>query len=336
MPAFARTWRVEKDGSGDFTTIQPSLDASSPGDTIMIGPGRFTETHEVSIPDWTNDVYAAVWNDSISIIGAGADVTIIGPEAASKQPNRPIGIFGAYHTAGNRVHELTIENISDGMLWGGGVEIHDCIIRGVAYAMLLFPFGNEVVVAQTLIENSMRIGIYATGACSWIDIASCEIDRGNTGVSIVGLDGVVIDNCTFNRQVVSVQYESSQGSIRSCEFRNGNHADIVSYGSDLSVFNCRLSSAYRAIIANTLGAFSGSGNIIPPGRAERIEIVDTQFDFQGNHILRGSGPYIKLGGFSTMPIHTLVFLEITGARLSQIRYLNGYGMETIIQGYSAS
>ena len=45
--AHASTWHVERDGSGDFTTIQPAVDASAPGDTIHIGPGEYTETHTI-------------------------------------------------------------------------------------------------------------------------------------------------------------------------------------------------------------------------------------------------------------------------------------------------
>lgn len=39
--AEARTWRVERDGSGDYTIIQDAVDAAASGDTIRIGPGRF-------------------------------------------------------------------------------------------------------------------------------------------------------------------------------------------------------------------------------------------------------------------------------------------------------
>lgn len=41
--ASARTWRVEKDGFGDYTTIQPAVDAAAPGDIVLIGPGRYLE-----------------------------------------------------------------------------------------------------------------------------------------------------------------------------------------------------------------------------------------------------------------------------------------------------
>ena len=48
--AFAATITVERDGSGDFTTIQPALDAVASGDTIRIGPGDYTESEPSYIP----------------------------------------------------------------------------------------------------------------------------------------------------------------------------------------------------------------------------------------------------------------------------------------------
>ncbi len=41
-PAGAADLRVEADGSGDYTAIQPALDAASFGDTVSVGPGTWT------------------------------------------------------------------------------------------------------------------------------------------------------------------------------------------------------------------------------------------------------------------------------------------------------
>lgn len=41
--ADAATWRVEKDGSGDFMIIQQAVEAAADGDTIRIGAGRFDD-----------------------------------------------------------------------------------------------------------------------------------------------------------------------------------------------------------------------------------------------------------------------------------------------------
>ncbi|MFH2054054.1 MAG: hypothetical protein ABIK96_16485, partial [bacterium] len=49
-PASARTLCVERDGSGNFTEIQPAIDAAASGDTILIGPGEYLETFEHYLP----------------------------------------------------------------------------------------------------------------------------------------------------------------------------------------------------------------------------------------------------------------------------------------------
>ncbi|MBK7772507.1 MAG: hypothetical protein IPI48_18845 [bacterium] len=53
-PASARVWRVEKNGTGDFTVIQQAIEASSAGDTwaIRIGPGRHDDKFQWGTPPW--------------------------------------------------------------------------------------------------------------------------------------------------------------------------------------------------------------------------------------------------------------------------------------------
>jgi pectin methylesterase-like acyl-CoA thioesterase len=85
-PAAARTWRVAKDGSGDFAVIQAAVDAAAPGDTVSIGPGRFLEKAPYTTPGWTKDVYVVATKDSLTFIGSGQDVTIIGPATRLHTP----------------------------------------------------------------------------------------------------------------------------------------------------------------------------------------------------------------------------------------------------------
>jgi hypothetical protein len=76
--SLAATWRVERDGSADFSMIQPAIDAAAAGDTILIGPGRFPEFEDVTCPGWTYPVGVWVNKDDLTIIGAGSEQTIIG------------------------------------------------------------------------------------------------------------------------------------------------------------------------------------------------------------------------------------------------------------------
>jgi len=80
----AAVWSVQKDGSGDFVEIIPAVEAASPGDTILLGPGRFETFVEYSNPPyWTTDVIVPVDKDNLTFIGSGQGVTFIGPESST-------------------------------------------------------------------------------------------------------------------------------------------------------------------------------------------------------------------------------------------------------------
>jgi hypothetical protein len=61
--AHARTWFIAADGSGDAPTIQAGVDAASPGDTVLVGPGTYT------------DPYIQIAKDIVLVSRDGASVT---------------------------------------------------------------------------------------------------------------------------------------------------------------------------------------------------------------------------------------------------------------------
>lgn len=48
VKAEPRTWIVDDDGPADFSTIQEAINAASPGDTIIVRDGTYTENVDVS------------------------------------------------------------------------------------------------------------------------------------------------------------------------------------------------------------------------------------------------------------------------------------------------
>jgi hypothetical protein len=57
--ALGGTLTVRQDGAGDYTLIQPALDAAATGDTILVWPGRITKT---SCPAPTDSLTLATSN----------------------------------------------------------------------------------------------------------------------------------------------------------------------------------------------------------------------------------------------------------------------------------
>ncbi len=129
--AMARTWSVELDGSGNFTDIQPAVEASAAGDTILIGPGRFDQLHPCVAPAWTEDAIVAVTQDDLTFIGSGVDQTIIGmTEYYWSDFAAPKG-FCSVDAYSATIKDLTIENIETGIYWWRGVlNVENCILRG--------------------------------------------------------------------------------------------------------------------------------------------------------------------------------------------------------------
>jgi Right handed beta helix region len=86
-PAWAPTWFIAADGSGDAPTIQAGVDAASPGDIVLVGPGQFIDTHPVLVDGVTRNVNVHVTKDIVltsrdgasttKLVGAASDIVIL-------------------------------------------------------------------------------------------------------------------------------------------------------------------------------------------------------------------------------------------------------------------
>ena len=120
--------RVEKDGTGDYTVIQDAVDAAEDGDTVLIGPGRYTEVHDFEYYYGRITQVCITLEKSLSIIGAGRGVTVIEPVDAAKTQSDPGGIASRSSDLDVFLSDFTIENtpghaILYDMDSGGRVEI---------------------------------------------------------------------------------------------------------------------------------------------------------------------------------------------------------------------
>ncbi|MGD9676300.1 MAG: hypothetical protein AB7V19_06415, partial [Candidatus Bipolaricaulia bacterium] len=63
LSAYADSWRVSQDGSGDFRTIKGAMDAASHGDVILVASGLYEEPMAL--------------RDGVTVIGAGPQRTVV-------------------------------------------------------------------------------------------------------------------------------------------------------------------------------------------------------------------------------------------------------------------
>ena len=84
----ARTWTVHLDGSGDFPTIQAALDtlsAAVEGDTVLVGPGRYTWTNQGTGDEHGMVRYWKSWADEVHLVSShGPQATILDAEGQGR------------------------------------------------------------------------------------------------------------------------------------------------------------------------------------------------------------------------------------------------------------
>lgn len=238
VDAYARTWRVELDGSGDFTDIQPAVDASAAGDTVLIGPGRFATFHPCVAPAWTEPTIVWVTKDNLTFLGSGQGATILGPTTYFGPPGRDPKGFCSFGGFSGEIKDLTIENIECGVYWySGSVVVDNCTIKG---------------------ENNpafIGLGLWTQGAT----FRNCTIDTGFAGdACAIGAGGrdITFENCSFPGfgNGVFVTEGSQNTRFVRCQFVHSYHAVIVDQMAQGSISDC----TFEGIQANAFTIREGA------------------------------------------------------------------------------
>jgi hypothetical protein len=300
-PVAARTWRVMRDGSGDYTTIQPAVDGASPGDTILIGPGRYLE-HTPFWPglpaaqekSWPKETFVAVRVDSLTIRGVSRDQVIIGPEQPNYTIQGPLGIVNLAVGTSLTIRDLQVENLFNGCYLFGKILIDNCTFRacdqGVAY------WASDGMLVSGCDFYSSQYGVVAFPGAANPVITGCRFVGNDGGVDFSNTQNGLVTDCTFEDNLVGVQFEQgTTGTIRNCRIDSQNACvSIVAPSVALIVDNyCQGHKWYSAVLS---GDVTATGNVFVGGDAITIVLQTEAARFHGNHILKGSGWAIKAEG----------------------------------------
>jgi len=227
-PSAARTWSVERDGTGDYTVIQDAVDAAASGDTILIGPGRFDEGRLVTTPGWTDYVRVLVEQEELILIGSGEHNTIIGPEAPYD------------YSQGNN------KGIEAGPWWGNQrLVVRDIGFENMGFAIRTHPT-PEVLVANCRFSGNYNSVFFAEGGVSRIQ--NCYFEKmplGGEQLLFYESDVVVVSDCIFQldkapflvQEAVKFQ-ATNDGLVEDCTFHNGKYGLGLVVQSSVQVNRC--------------------------------------------------------------------------------------------------
>ena len=256
----ARTWHVERDGSGDFVVIQDAVDAASPGDVIQLGPGRFDEWE--AFPGYpAAPVYVLVEKD-LTFVGAGMGETIVGPEDVNDHPPEQYWAMG-FRIWGNGIHcairDLTIENLR----WRGidvdhgRLEMDHCEIRGCLNAGVfgLFSEGGWIRDCSFHDMGVQTIGLGFYSPSVGVEVTHCtfrNINGRNLGAYWSGCRDIAISDCHFEHGITGLGFsDGASGSIRECTFNGfSNWAILINQGGSVVIEDNEITQ---------LGEFGGWG-----------------------------------------------------------------------------
>ena len=254
--ARARTWTVERNGSGEFAIIQNAVNAAASGDTILIGPGRYDEGEVYTNPGWSEYVRVMVNKEELTLIGSGEE-TIIGQEEIWElDQGFHKGIFAAEHYGNQAIRLIGIrfENNGDGVL----TEDVDVTMSSCSFVHNVHSFGaighNRVEVEDCVFTNVERDGGHLSAFYSeYISVRRCTFvlqdpHPWNQGhLNFTGIQAGIVEECEFLEGAAGVVMSlGSTGTIRNCLFDGQSMLGATAGpGSDVVMEGCTFRNQLR-------------------------------------------------------------------------------------------
>ena len=307
--AAGRTWWVKKDGSGDATVIQEAVDAAAAGDTIRIGPGRFEEYRPFTTPYWTENVYVLISTDDLTLIGSGADATIIGPpQVIYGYGEYPYGLLTKLDAVESlRVRNLRMENNRYNLVGECHyLEVDSCTFSGGGLGLMTTAdLGSRI---RDCTFSDLRDGMGTHEPARDILIAGCTFRDSGIGITLWLTTAARVERCDFfgGREGIEIQ-QYSEATVSNCRFSVARYAIVITLYSSVALHDNVVLGSVVSLSGIDMVSIQASGNVFGPGSYATTEFGLGIPTLNGNHILKGGGPSVKLGGYSRPPLASFDF-----------------------------
>lgn len=310
--AHARTWQVELDGTGDYTDIQPAVDAAAPGDTIRIGPGRFATFHPIIAPGWTEHTIVGVLKDALTFIGAGKDVTIVGPTQFFSPPGSNPKAFCSFGGFSSEISDMTIENVENGIYWSeGALYVDSCLFRAQDSSFLaMYLFVDTGKISDSLFEmaggGSAIVILNSLGNVQGFDIESCTIDGAHYGIrAAYGARNVHIKDCTINIAHMGVGFDQlSTGTLSRCNIGSAGASNVLAInGSEVSIADSSIEGGRLGVDVGDGAIVTATGTVVAGSTLAALSVSsNARASMAQCHILPASGWSVYCYPFDGSPI----------------------------------
>ena len=248
---------VRKDGSGNYTTIGGAIAAAVSGDTILVGPGRYSEANRITI--------------ALSLISTdGPDATILDGQSSRQLLYIPAG-DGSLVEGFSFVNASETPNEAGTGGSGGAVHVRDgatvtirecyfvgnsCSYDGAAIHVI-WP-GSRAVVENCHFEGNFAAhngGVASVAYDAYLSLTDCEFVQNSSGEHCAGVAAhystLNVIQCLFvensSPNMGGLYYFHSQGTVRNCTFHaNSSPGD---YGASILVHRSTSTNVTRNIIS---------------------------------------------------------------------------------------
>jgi hypothetical protein len=205
---------VDKDGGGDFTTIQAAVDDpdTEPGDTVLIRPGEYVTDGELSVTD----------PGELRLVGSGS-----GSDPSSNTVLRGQLEVLVEEAAGNgvTVRDLRIEGVSDdgaainGTASFGGTALREIGVENVAFVdnlnegLDIQDPAENLAVRDCLIEDNGDNGIEGADITNAV-VSDCTITNNDgEGIDFDQVQSLIIDGCTLTNNDSGIEFDSDASNL---------------------------------------------------------------------------------------------------------------------------
>jgi hypothetical protein len=257
--AVAKTITVTKDGSGDFSTIQPALDATARGDTVLIGPGRYLEFAAFAMEsDQIRATFAGVSTDSLTLLGAGAGLTIIGPQTPSYWGQDPVGIATRTGSTRFEVRDLGVEGVHSGMHVFGSVGVTNCAFRATRLGILTDLTTTVSVDSCSFRDNEEGVLIFGGWGPSFV--RDCTFDANGVAVSNVASRDFHVQRCEITGGSLGIQFQGPEasGTVEAVRVDGFLNVGIAATGqSTIDLFDVRIAGGQVSLTSEDGSVITG-------------------------------------------------------------------------------